>query len=170
MHIDITNIKNSKGESIKFSLIEDFNILNAHLGELEFKSPVLLSGSISNTNDKLLLEGNIKTQIQLYCSRCNKPVIKDIDLDVKELFSEKNNNFDDDIWVFSGDIIELNPIIISNIALNIPMKVLCKEDCKGLCPICGHDLNESKCDCDTTYKDSRFDKLNLLVFDNEQEV
>lgn len=170
MHIDVANIKNSKGEQLKFDLSEDFNILNAHLGELEFKKPVSLSGTISNTDNKLLLKGNIRTQLQLYCSRCSKPIIKDINLSIEELFAEENNTFDDEIWVFNGDIINLNPIIISNIALNIPMKILCKEDCKGLCPICGHDLNQSKCNCDTTYKDSRFDKLNLLVFDNDEEV
>lgn len=168
MHIDVANIKNSKGAELKFDLYEDFNLLNAHLGELEFKEPVSLKGTISNINGKLLLKGNIKTTLQMYCSCCTKPIIKDIDLPIEEIFATDNS--EEEIWVFSGDIIELNAVIISNIALNIPMKILCKEDCKGLCPICGHDLNESECGCDTTQRDPRFDKLNLLVFDNDEEV
>lgn len=48
------------------------------------------------------------------------------------------------------------------------MKVVCREDCKGLCPVCGKDLNKGDCDCDTTYRDPRFESLRALFNDDEE--
>lgn len=165
MYIDVSNIKNSKDAQLKIEESDNLEFFNAHLGELEFKEPVFLKGTIFNIGDEFLLKGCIKTVVQLNCCCCNKPVDRKINLLIEEVFS--NDDAQNEVWVFNGNIIELNPVIISNIALDIPMKVLCKEDCKGLCPKCGHDLNESDCNCDMTELDSRFEVLNQLVFDEE---
>ncbi len=169
MQIDITKIKNSKKGEIKFELSDNLEFFNVHLGELEFKEPVLLKGSIANIDNKFILNANIKTTIQLHCSCCNTLIDRNIDLSISEIFVTSNNT-EEDVWVLSGNIIELNPVVISNIALDIPMKILCKENCKGLCPKCGHDLNMSNCNCDMTEIDPRFEKLKELVFDNNEEV
>lgn len=170
MHIDIASVKNLSGSQLKFELKDDIESKDIHLNGLKFKKPVLLSGTISNVNNSFLLKANIKTELELNCSCCNKPVFRQLDLDIEEIFAEHDYSGDGEVWTFSGDTIELNPVIMSNICLNIPMKILCKQDCKGLCPKCGHDLNESDCGCDLTERDPRFDKLNLLVFDNDEEV
>lgn len=166
MHIDVTSIRNSKELELKFELLDNLEFFNVHLGELKFKEPVFLKGTISNVNDKFLLKGRIKTKIQLNCSCCNKPVDRIVDLPINEIFGTDDNE-QDDIWKLSGNIVELNPVIISNIALDIPMKILCRNDCKGLCPKCGHDLNEYDCECNITELDPRFEKLKFF-FNNEE--
>jgi uncharacterized protein len=167
MQIDVSSIKSSKGASMKLNLSESFEFFNTHLGELEFKEPIVLEGTISNKGDNFLLNATIKTTISLKCNRCYKPVARVIDLPIEEIFSNNAVGKDEEIWAFAGNIIELNPVIISNIALDIPMKVLCSDDCKGLCPKCGHDLNESDCGCDMTEIDPRFEKLWSLFKDEE---
>lgn len=167
MQIDVSSIKSSKGASMKLKLSESIEFSSKRLGELEFKEPIVLEGTISNKGDQFLLKADIKTTILLKCNRCYKAVAREIDLTIEEMFAENSIGKDEEIWTFTGNIIELNPVIISNIALDIPMKVLCSGDCKGLCPKCGHDLNESDCGCDMTEIDPRFEKLWSLFKDEE---
>ena len=62
-----------------------------------------------------------------------------------------------------GYSIDTELLLHDEITVNWPVKILCREDCKGLCPVCGHDLNEGDCGCDTFVPDPRmaaiFDKL-----------
>lgn len=167
MHVDIADIKSVKGASINFELSEQIEFPKTQLGELKFCKPVSLKGTISNINNKFIFKGHLNTVISLNCSRCNKLIERIIDLPIEEIFAENDDSCEGEAWTFSGNIIELDPSIVSNVILNIPMKVLCKQDCKGLCPKCGQDLNASSCNCDFNEKDPRFEKLNLLVFDEE---
>ena len=167
MQIDIKSIKCSRENSLEISFLESFEIFNTKLGELEFKDPVALEGKIFNKGDNFLLEATIKTTVYLKCSRCHKSVAYVIDLQVEEIFIADYTGEDEEIWTFTGNIIELDQLVMSNIVLDIPMKVLCSDECKGLCPKCGHDLSESDCGCDMTEIDPRFDKLWSMFKDEE---
>lgn len=59
-------------------------------------------------------------------------------------------------------MLDLEELILSDILLELPTKLLCKEDCKGLCPHCGCNLNHQSCDCNKAYHDPRWDVLNTL--------
>ena len=76
--------------------------------------------------------------------------------------SEDEENQNPDINYLSGDIISLDEYVYSNMVLNVPIKHLCQEDCKGLCFKCGTNLNNGSCSCDTREVDPRFDILNSL--------
>ncbi|MEI3507380.1 MAG: DUF177 domain-containing protein [Anaerotignum faecicola] len=69
---------------------------------------------------------------------------------------------------FTGDQIDLADFVKRGIIGELPMKVLCREDCKGLCPVCGKDLNEGDCGCDRTIRDPRFESLRALFSDDEE--
>lgn len=66
---------------------------------------------------------------------------------------------EDDSYVYEGDTIDLDRIANEALLLNLPSKLLCREDCRGLCPKCGKNLNEGDCDCSEDYSDSPFAKL-----------
>ena len=70
---------------------------------------------------------------------------------------------------FAGEEIDITSSIKRNLLLNLPMKVVCKEDCKGLCSICGSNLNHGDCGCDKTHIDPRFESLRSL-FKLDEEV
>ena len=72
-------------------------------------------------------------------------------------------NHDEAADVFAGMELDLTEIVVSNILLNLSYKYLCSEDCKGLCPHCGTDLNLQDCDCDKEYIDPRWEKLAEIM-------
>lgn len=166
--IDITNIKNINGAKLKLELSEELESLKTSFGSLKFKEPIVFKGILCHENTKFILEGNLKTVIELNCSSCNEIIDRKIDLDVNEIFAEYDDSEEGEIWIFKGNSIELDEMIVSNIVLDIPMKVLCSKDCKGLCPKCGHNLNISNCNCDFIELDPRFEKLNQIIFDHKE--
>ena len=76
----------------------------------------------------------------------------------------ENDSEDNDDYIISNDgYIDADEALTEQILLELPLKHLCKEDCKGLCPKCGTDLNKSTCNCETKEPDPRFDVLRKLL-------
>ena len=92
--------------------------------------------TFSTIEDGILLSGNIAAALELECSRCGEPVLRDYDSSFDECF----NN--------SVEYINVYELIRETLSLMEPMKVLCSENCKGRCPQCGADLNKEKCSCE----------------------
>ena len=134
----------------------------------------LLSGEIESTEGEVIkeqdiyyVEGTGSVGICMPCSRCLEPVELSVDFKLNEKFGN-NAGDDEEIETFSGDSIDLSSAVMRNILAVMPMKVVCSDDCKGLCPVCGQNLNVKDCGCDTTYVDPRFESLrSLLKFDEE---
>ena len=76
---------------------------------------------------------------------------------------------DEEAEVFSEYRLDLADFVTNEIRLGIPMKVLCREDCKGLCPKCGHDLNEGPCGCDLREEDPRLEVLRSLLQNKDRD-
>ena len=83
---------------------------------------------------------------------------------VEDVDSEK------EFWELSDKTVDLKPAVIADIMLNMPMKAECSDHCKGLCPKCGHNLNEGDCGCDRGYINPQFEKLLTLFKDDDEEV
>lgn len=114
------------------------------------QEPVLAKGTVRNTAGVLLLDGIVETMLHGVCDRCLQPFQRPVSyvLDavlVKELVDEKA----EDEWVFllQNDCADLTDIIRTAFVLNMDTRLLCREDCKGLCCQCGKDLNDGPCDC-----------------------
>ena len=125
-------------------------------------------GTITNSYGKYTFNGNVVAKVTFNCNSCLKEFEKEIDFDMLEVFS-KDSTDNDEIWIFSSkdNIIKLEEPIKTNLLLNLPMKALCSENCKGLCHICGHNLNDSDCGCNRDYIDPRFEKF-LHLFENKE--
>jgi uncharacterized protein len=141
-------------------------------------SPVKAAIHVDKIGDEVLLEGNIEASVELRCSRCLADFVKDMDIDVNVVYhslselkgEEKYEVKEDelDTGFYLSDEIDLDELLIEQIILNLPMKPLCSESCKGLCPRCGRDLNIEGCECEKAGIDPRFEKLKKL-FDNRKE-
>jgi len=112
--------------------------------------PVLADGTVRNTAGVLVMKGNIRTTIHGVCDRCASEFDQDVNIPidvvlVKELANEEN----EDEWVFplEGNDADLDEIIRTVFVLNMDSKLLCSEDCKGLCCRCGKNLNHGPCGC-----------------------
>jgi uncharacterized protein len=101
---------------------------------------------VSRTPQGLLVQGNFESAISLECSRCLVEFLKPIKWEFTELYAFTEENITDSGLLVPEDAhIDLEPIIRDYALLEVPMTPLCKEDCKGLCPDCGENLNERDC-------------------------
>jgi uncharacterized protein len=127
---------------------------------------------LTRTNRGILAQGTFKTGVPLDCSRCLKPFESPLTISIEEEFfpaidvnSGTPLEIPDDPASFMIDehhILDLREAIRQNALLAIPMKPLCREDCAGICPQCGKDLNEGSCDCNKEVIDPRWAKLIQL--------
>ncbi len=123
--------------------------------------------------EESLLSVNIRisAEITAECARCLKPVSLEISEELGYLYyshgAEELDGFDDYMPVevdFFGRVIDVMPQIQESIYTLLPTKVLCREDCKGLCPNCGADLNEGQCSCKNENVDPRLEALRNFNF------
>ena len=142
-------------------VIENEDILNDS-EDVKISSPIKLHGTLSNLNEVLSLDGNLTCDVKLLCSRCLVDFNYPLDIEVHEKFTTNQEVEDDEINFFEGDSIDINNIIENNIVMALPVKKLCRQDCKGLCQNCGINLNNSSCKCDDMNVDPRLAKLKDL--------
>lgn len=148
MLMNIKNVLNVPGYSQDF----DFVIEGERLEEVHgytFYTPVSVSGRIENRAGVVTLTTHIAFSLLVRCDRCLKETVQDFSFDpvhtvVRMLHTE---NEEGNYIAARAESIDTAEIALSDLLLELPYKMLCKEDCKGLCPVCGCDRNETECDC-----------------------
>ncbi|MCX5850125.1 MAG: DUF177 domain-containing protein [Deltaproteobacteria bacterium] len=119
---------------------------------------------ITKTSGTVFIKGSFSALIDIDCSRCleraSLPIGSDFAYTLYPAQAESREDLELmpeelEVSYYQGDIIDLAPIICEQIILQIPMKVLCSEECKGLCPHCGANLNTSSCKCHLNFVDDR---------------
>ena len=106
--------------------------------------------------------GEIVCHIDGFCDKCLAKVRQAIGIDFDQIFY-KDSSDDEDAYIYTDSKLDITKAISDEIALGLPTNWLCKDDCKGLCPKCGVNLNEQQCDCDTT-RENAFSVLKNLKF------
>ena len=126
---------------------------------------------LNNKKVQIEVAGSVKLVVP--CDRCLKEVIVPIEiaLSTEVDFSGSEESVLDlnEINYIDGYELDVDKLVYEEILLGFPMKVLCKEDCKGICKVCGADLNEGECDCDRTELDPRMSVIRD-IFNNFKEV
>ena len=170
MRIDLTKLIGTYGAEIPFEGQADLSGEEMY-GAYPFQSPVTYSGKIVNHLGVLRLTGTIKTILNTCCSRCLKPldILLTAETDVI-LSRDAGAEEEDDVFPLEENAVEVEDVLVPALILQVDMTYLCKEDCKGLCPICGCDRNETECSCQTRQIDPRLAALaSLLNRQDEQE-
>jgi len=148
--------------------------------EIGASSPVEGSIKLTRTNRGILVQGTIHTRIPVECNRCLKVFDHPLSVNLQEEYFpviDVNSGapvaIPEDADGFTIDehhILDLSEAIRQNALLAIPMKVLCRKDCAGLCQECGKNLNEGSCECNTEIIDPRWAKLaNLSSTSNKSK-
>ncbi len=119
----------------------------------QFTAPIHVEGVAENRANVVTLKLTVSCTLDVVCDRCLKPMTwhKTYDF-VHTLVEELEDDKDEDVDVMSYLVLEngsidIDEAVIDDLLLSLPTKILCREDCKGLCPICGCDLNETTCNC-----------------------
>jgi len=141
-------------------------------GECSFTAPIRYDILASREYDHLRVAGSVNTAVSLVCSRCLVTFETAIDSTftiffrrgtAEEAASEEETELNDQDLIsatYSGDEIDLTHEIEEQVAMEVPIKPLCGENCKGLCPECGTDLNQTTCSCSGSNFNIKFSALN----------
>jgi len=138
----------------------EMSTIKSRLGEFPIREKHPVSLLIKNVeNSKLQIKGEIKIVLDVPCSRCLETVPTAIECSIdKELNIDNGSAVDEDMETTDyliGFNLDVDKLVYAEILVNWPMKVLCKEDCKGICKVCGTNLNKGECNCQRTELDPR---------------
>ena len=141
-------------------------------------APVALAFDIFKDKQQFRLVGRVRTTLELTCSRCLEPFRMPVNatFDIRyhpasEMSEDEEREVEEDdleTSYYRDDQIDLNELLREQFYLELPMKPLCTEDCKGLCPQCGTNLNKATCDCKPSWSDPRLAALKGLLKSNKE--
>ncbi|MGB8656687.1 MAG: DUF177 domain-containing protein [Candidatus Zixiibacteriota bacterium] len=135
-----------------------------------FDKPARVELTVSKSQDQLICRGKVTTPVVLGCSRCLTPYERSFSADLDFVVNlsaepEETDTEEGDYYIAdaSSAFFGIDDLVREAVLLALPLKPLCSEDCKGLCPMCGTDLNRSPCHCVKRETDPRWDKLRGLL-------
>ncbi|HWC73589.1 MAG TPA: DUF177 domain-containing protein [Gemmatimonadales bacterium] len=132
--------------------------------DFTLQEPVVVNGRLQSIGEgRFYWQGRVRTVIQGECRRCLTPVATPLNLEIGALFTQDADAEDPDSYSVPADATEIDvtPAVREELVLAAPRYVLCREDCKGLCPQCGKDLNAGPCGC-APATDARWQPLKAL--------
>lgn len=145
MIIDIKKLKQSGKEECSFHFETEMEGDIITLPDAKFHSPVSITGTLTISGKSAFVIGEIEYKLDALCSRCLKETLYESVVDFDEEFTEDKTV--EDAYIYSRGLVDLTEMVREKIILSMPVSVLCKEDCKGICPTCGANLNETNCNC-----------------------
>ena len=156
MKLNIASVLKNDGASQSFSGEVSLGKVEYMGSTLDFKEPLSVSGKVLNIGGTIEISAEITGRFTTECSRCGVEVTEDFSADLFESVENDFSDVDAECISVQGNVIDISGSIDACIFGNIPMQTLCREDCRGLCPECGINLNEKECNCDTTVYDPSF--------------
>lgn len=175
MQIHLSDISSSEGKCVQKSVPFEMDSITFQLGTFPVldREPVELT--ITNTGKRVLeLTGTGRITVGIPCDRCLEQVSVDIPLqfqrklDLKLTDEERVNDLDESSYLTGMDL-EVDQLVCLEVLMSWPLKVLCKEDCKGICSQCGKNLNDGPCGCVDEPKDPRMAAISD-IFSKFKEV
>ncbi len=164
MVLDLTKALLNTGTIINSTSEFEMTTLSSNMGDFTVlrKEPIVIS-ALSSKKKTVHIESDIHIVLGIPCARCldevetslNFQICKDIYFDVESI----TEDMEDQSFV-DGNTIDIDKMLYNEILLNIPIRVLCKDTCKGICAKCGMNLNNGSCKCDTFVPDPRMSVIS----------
>lgn len=153
MRVSVRFIKKEVGMSMSVK-----DRLSLSFEEVKMSPDVDVDFKLSNVGERIIVEGGIFGTVRLICSRCLEEFDYPVNLKIKEEFMDEADAFnckmdgldveeEMDVFLYEDDIVDLKEVIRQNIVTSIPIKSLCRIECRGICPVCGKNMNVSQCSC-----------------------
>ncbi|MFQ3550346.1 MAG: DUF177 domain-containing protein [Armatimonadota bacterium] len=179
MKLDLNEIAANVGKKISYELNEPaIKIIDND--DCQCDKPITGRFSFSNTGSAIIVRGSFKAEVLVECARCLKSFCYNIEQDIDELLplvggkdeiEEQLGELpgDDKEPLFEYNIFNLGEYLRQAIISALPIKPLCSEDCKGLCSICGSELDSEDCKCKEESVNPAFAKLEFLLKEENSE-
>lgn len=171
--MDLSKLKDLtlEGRPYKAEILKGIDSIDTD--DLSIIFPIHYEVSVYATHDVWTLIVTVNYAVQTNCSRCLKEMVDKVSVTSEFLVTETEEDAklysgqtEDEVIVWQKRDSYLDELAMSIVITSLPIQPLCSEDCKGLCPICGNDLNKGDCHCSNQSVDSRFAALQGL-FDEE---
>jgi uncharacterized protein len=170
MRIELAGLENGKG-AFAHTYAPEEQLLNDDRVRVLVAPTV--SGRVLQQDRRIHLSGRLAARVQVECDRCLKAVELPVDSRFKLQYvtaedyeaqqAVELSEEDLDLSVFDGEGIEIDQLVAEELLLALPAQVLCNENCKGLCSVCGVDRNSVACECQTAEVDPRWAGLKELL-------
>ena len=172
MKLDITKGIQRKGVDVPFELSDVWGEDHWNGDTISYVGPVSFSGTYMLADETVIVRGFARAVVQSPCARCLKPTETMLEAEFEEAFIRdkgQEREADDDQSMYSGHVLELDEAVRTALLLELPSRILCKEDCRGMCCQCGADLNINECSCqkDLTHRNP-FSALASLLNEDEE--
>ena len=162
MKIDIAEATGAPGSEIPFAFETTAGALDADGSDFSFEGPVTAVGTIVYTGVCYRVSGKVRTKKHFQCDRCLADSVAEQEHGFQEEFSHEADE-SGEAEIFAGDSIDIEPLVRDTLLASQSLSNLCRPDCKGLCPVCGHNLNDGDCGCDRFVPDPRLAGLEQLL-------
>ena len=170
MRIELENLEGGKGDFAHVYQPDDLNPVDERIS---LSQPATVSVKVRLAGNEVFVNGHVETRAQVECDRCLKPVEIPVNTDFaleyitgseyESVETAELTEAEMSVSVFDGEGIDVDEIVKEQIVLAVPTRMLCREDCKGICPECGADRNRGDCDCTTSDIDPRWAALKNLI-------
>jgi uncharacterized protein len=170
MRIELENLEGGKGDFAHVYQPDDLNPVDERISLTE---PATVSGKVRLAGNEVFVNGHVETGAQVECDRCLQPVETPVNTDFALEYmtgseyesggTAELTEAEMSVSVFDGEAIDVDEIVKEQIVLAVPTRMLCREDCKGICPECGADRNRGDCNCTTNDIDPRWAALKNLI-------
>ena len=172
MLINLSDVLSEHHKTIEQDCPIEMEKFESDLGVFPITEKEIFHIVIKHTKGReLLIRGTAKLTIVIPCDRCLTDVPTEFGLDfekVVDLSDEQKDELDEKNYI-DGYHLDVDKLLYNEILIGWPMKILCSDDCKGICNVCGQNLNEGTCDCEDTSLDPRMSVIRD-VFKNFKEV
>ena len=172
MKLDITKGIQRKGIDVPFELTDVWGEDHWNGDTIAYVRPVSLSGTYMLADETVIVRGVARAVIQSPCARCLRPTETSVEAELEEAFIRDTGEpleRDEDQYLYSGHVLELDDAVRTALLLELPSRILCKEDCKGLCSQCGANLNVRECSCQKDLiRKNPFSALASLLNEDEE--
>jgi uncharacterized protein len=164
-------LKEPTGATRKYEIEESLDDLDP---ALVIQEPIRGQVKFTKIPSGVLVTGDLETVLEVNCNRCLEPFDQSVRIELEEEFRASTDvrtgvrlpraeEADEATFIDEKHIIDLSEVVRQAFLLNLPTTPLCRSDCKGLCPICGLNLNEGQCDCPEETIDPRWDALRAFL-------
>ena len=166
--IDVSGALKNPGNLFEFTEALTFEPSEVMGEELRFED-ALLEGEFFGAEETVGIKARLTVKVEAHCSRCLEPVEYPMDVEVEAEFTRSE---EEDSYPLVGHTIDAKDAAFEALLLELPLRFVCSDDCKGLCPVCGKNRNISSCNClEGAVKQNAFSALSsLLSNQNNEEV
>jgi uncharacterized protein len=167
LNVNVADLLHRPGARRPVLITQPLPGLEGPAARVPMSQPVELDLWLESVSDGILALGHVRGRWVAECSRCLRAVTTDFDLELQELFEEQP--VDDETYPLHNEEIDLEPAVRDTVLPELPLAPLCDTGCRGLCPVCGADRNETACTCETATRDVRWDALSVLRLDQRSD-